>query len=126
MKMGPVDGNVEEVKNILENHGLKLEDYLERPRPPLKCMYLFIPIVLFAISIILIILCTGNNVTATKLLYVFGFGSATWMAVSVQIMYKNNIATLCVSVGALIIILLAAGLMTPRETIEIIKDIRSK
>ena len=30
MKLGPVDGSVEEVRDLLENNGLRLEDYLEK------------------------------------------------------------------------------------------------
>jgi hypothetical protein len=83
MKMGPIDGKVEEFRDLLENHGLNLEDYIEKPPAPLKTRYLTIPSILFAISLLLFTLLSQHlSPPVTNLFYIVSFGSATWLTVS--------------------------------------------
>ena len=51
MKVGPVDGSVQEVQDLFENHGLNIKDYLEKPSSPLKSRFLVIPVVVFLLSL---------------------------------------------------------------------------
>lgn len=51
MKVGPVDGSPQEVRDLFENNGLKFEDYLERLSSPFKTKFLIIPILIFFLSL---------------------------------------------------------------------------
>ncbi|MBU1208086.1 MAG: hypothetical protein KKH04_14345 [Proteobacteria bacterium] len=117
MKLGPLDGSFEEVRDLLENNGLKLEDYLERPIAPLKTRFLIIPIVLFVLSLgAMAALIPSLSIWLLKLLYIPIFGSITWTCASIQIRFKNGIATFCV----------ATGLLSPREAADILKELKGK
>jgi hypothetical protein len=128
MKMGPFDGTTSEVTNLLENNGLKLEDYLERPIPPPKTRFLIIPIVLFILSLgtAVVPLTSDAPIWLLRLLYIPIFGSVTWICASIQIRFKNGVATFCVAIGLVLTALLATGLLSPREAADILKDFRGK
>ena len=127
MKMGTFDGSVEEVRDLLENHGLRLEDYLEKPPAPLKTRFLIIPVIVFVSLLCLLVLLSPKlTPIALRFFYILSFGSGTWITVSTQLKYKNRLATFCVAIGAVLMILMAAGLLSPRETADFIKDLPRK
>jgi hypothetical protein len=127
MKVGPVDGSVQEVRDLFENNGLKLEDYIEKPPSPLKVIFLIIPTVVFFLSLFsLCLLSTGSPEWQSKFLYIVSFGSMTWICTWTQLRFKNGIATFCVAMGLIITFLLATGLMSPREAAEAVKSLKEK
>ncbi len=80
MRMGPLDGSVEEVRGLLENNGLKLEEYLEKATVPLKTRFLVIPGMFFAVSLCALCLASGGGpVWVSRLLYTMTFGCGTWV-----------------------------------------------
>jgi len=125
MKMGPFDGTREEVRDLIEDHGLNIEDFLEKPQPPLKNRFILIPTISFMVFVILLNrLANTSHVWLINLLYIFIFGSGTWVCVSTQIKFKNGIATFCVAIGALIIALFSAGILSPNEAAEFVKGLK--
>jgi len=125
MKLGPFDGTTEEVRDLIENNGLNIEDFLERPQPPLKNIFIAIPSLSFLVFVILLaFLSNTSHIWLTKVLYIFIFGSGTWVCVSTQIKYKNGIATFCVAIGALIIALFSAGILSPKEAAEFVRGLK--
>jgi hypothetical protein len=127
MKLGPVNGNAEEIRDLLENNGMKLEDYFEKPPVPMKTIFIIIPVIsLFLVLIVLVLFNTAFNAGGIKLLYIVAFAIATWLTVIVQIKFKNVGATICAATGTVVVILIAAGLISPREVPNIIKGISGK
>lgn len=127
MKVGPVDGSAKEVRDLLENHGLKLEDYLEKPPSPLKIRFLVIPTAVFLLFLfILALLPAGSPDWQLRLLYILSFGSGTWICASTQLRFKNGITTFCVAMGLALTILLAAGLISPKEAAEAVRSLKGK
>jgi hypothetical protein len=127
MKWGPFDGSSSEVRDLLEDNGLKLEDYLERPIAPLKVRFLIVPSVLFLLSLGAMAALTPNlPIRLLRLLYIPIFGGITWICASIQIRFKNGIATFCVAMGLILTALLATGLLSPREAADILKDLKGK
>ena len=125
MKLGPFDGSVEEVRNLFENNGLKLEDYLEKPPAPLKTRFLILPAVVLAIALSFLALLTSYcSLSILTLIYLLGFGGGTWLTVSTQLRFKNTLATFVVAIGSLLLILVASGIFSPKEAAEFIKDFR--
>ena len=57
------------------------------------------------------------------LIYLIGFGGGTWLTVSTQIRFKNILATFVVAIGAILMILVASGIFSPKEAAEFIKEI---
>jgi hypothetical protein len=125
MKLGPFDGTSSEVTDLLENNGLKLENYLARPDAPLKTRFLIIPIVLFLVSLGTTAALTPDApIWLLRLLYIPIFGSVTWICASIQIRFKNGLATFCAAMGLILTALLATGLLSPREAVDILKDLK--
>jgi energy-coupling factor transporter transmembrane protein EcfT len=125
MKIGPFDGTTEEVKDLIENNGLNIEDFLERPQPPLKNIFIAIPSIFFLVFIILLALLSNTSHTyPIKVIWIFIFSSGTWVCVSTQIRYKNGVATFCVAIGALIIALFSAGILSPKEATEFVRGLK--
>ena len=127
MRMGPFDGSVEDVKDLLENNGLTLEDYLEKPPASLKTCFLVVPIMLFTLSLFVLAIMPVNSTSwVLRVLYAISFGSGTWICTNIQIRFRNGIATFCVAMGVIITVLIAAGLLSPREAADIVRDLKSK
>jgi hypothetical protein len=127
MKSGPFDGSVEEVRNLFENNGLRIEDYLEKPPAPLKTKFLILPAVVLAISLLLLtLLASYCSLTILTLIYLLGFAGGTWLTVSTQLRFKNTLATFVVAIGSIVMILVASGIFSPKEAAEFIKGFREK
>jgi hypothetical protein len=125
MKIGPIDGKVEEVRDLLENHGLRLGDYLEKPLAPLKTMFLAIPAIILTIALLILAIFAGNcPQNVLTIIYLLGFGGGTWLTVSTQLKYKNTLATFVVAIGSVIMILVSSGIFTPKEAAEFIRKIK--
>lgn len=125
MKLGSVDGSVEEFRDLLENHGSNLEDYLGKPPAPLKTRFLIAPAVILGIALIFLVLFQNNfSETVLTLINLIGFGSGTWLTVSAQIRFKNTLATFAVAIGAILMILVASGIFSPKEAAEFVQEIQ--
>ena len=127
MKAGPFDGSPKEVRDLLENHGLRLEDLLEQPAPPLRAAHLTIPAILLCVALLLLALMSRScSPAALTLIYLLCLGCGTWLAVSIQLKFRNGMATFVVAIGVILMILVASGVFSPKEAAEFIKDIRGK
>jgi hypothetical protein len=63
---------------------------------------------------------------AHSLLFLAGACGACWLAASVQIRFRNALATSVVGLGLLIVLLVAAGFLEPKETLEAVKVLKDK
>lgn len=127
MKVGPFDGSAQEVRDLLENHGLKLENYLEKPQVPLRSIFLVLPVSLLCIILVLLVLFSRLcSPTVLTLIHISGFGCGTWLTVSTQLKFKNGMATFVVAIGIIVIILVASSVLSPKEAADFIKDVRGK
>ena len=123
--MGTNSSNIKIIKDNVEIHGLNIDHIFQKPPPPITLKFVLIPAVLLCVTLLFVVLKIWSSSDAVvKLIYMVGFGSITWLAVSVQLRYKSIPATTIVVVGCIIVLLIAAGLITPRETIDIIKEMR--
>jgi hypothetical protein len=125
MKLGPVDGSAEEVRDLLENNGLRLEDYLEKPAASLKTRYLIIPGAIFMIGLLAVVTFgSAPSKAVVTLLYLLAFGGGMWLTVSVQLRFRNGPATFAAAVGGLLMLLIAAGIFSLQDTAEFVKGLR--
>ena len=124
MRVGKVEGTPQEIRDIFENRGLQLEDYLEKPRSPLRTRWLVVPGAVLAIALILLALLGPLTRTALILLFLLGAGGLVWLAVSAQLRFNNSVATFVIAVGGLVMLLVAAGLLEPREATDVLKGLR--
>jgi hypothetical protein len=123
MKLGPFEGTAEELRDVVQNHGLDIEALFERPGSSLAKLWLILPSVAFALVCLLIWILEAR-LSVTIGLAIVGVLFATWASASVQLKFKNGLATSCVAVGGLLVLLLSCRVMPLRETIDIAKQFR--
>ena len=125
MKLGPVDGTIEEVRDLLENNGLRIGDFLEKPTTPLQTIYLIIPAAMSITGLLAVVALRG--VASSKvltLLYLLAFGGGAWLTVGVQLRYRNGLATFAAATGAFLMLMIAAGLFSLQDTADFLKALR--
>ena len=123
MKLGPFNGTTEEVKDLFENSGLNLEDYFE-PQSRIEIKFLIIPAVVLGAALFLLAFCANQcSPTTLTLIYLLGFSGGTWLTTSTQLRFKNTLATFAVAIGALLMVLVASGIFSPREAAEFVKEL---
>jgi hypothetical protein len=125
MKIGNIEGTPQEIQDLIVNHGLQLTDYLEVPEEPIARVWVLAPAILAAVALILIQLLSAYP-KAVLPLFLLGTASLVWLAISLQIKFKNGWATAVAAVGGLIVLLVAAGYLAPKETIDAIKELKKE
>jgi len=88
MRIGYIEGTPQEIKDLCENHGLNLGDYLEKPESPLATVWLIIPACAFVVSIIFEVF--FRNFKLLSLLA--GGGSLTWLARFIHLGFDFGLA----------------------------------
>jgi hypothetical protein len=113
------DGTPEEIKDICKNFGLKLEDYLEKPKHPLAIVWLIIPAVIFAAGL------SSVSFIPNTLLFFLGDGIVlVWLLCAIQIKFENPFATSVVAIGGGVLVLVAGGFIQPQEVPNLIKNLK--
>lgn len=121
MKLGPIDGSTEEVRDFAENIDFRLDDYIEKP---LKIKFLIIPAVILGVAIFLLALLTSHSSsTIWTLIVLMALGAGIWLSVSTQLKFKSPYAATIVAIGSLLLILIASGIFSLREAAEFTKGI---
>lgn len=124
MKMGPMDGTPEEIRGFLEINGKSLDDYLGKPEAPLENKWIFLPIVLFLIWLLLTVVIFPLTGRISLLIFLGGSAFIVWLTFAVHIRYKNGGATFIVSIGSLVLLLLAGGFLDPVGVLEVIRKLK--
>ena len=121
MRIGSVEGSPEEIKDTLENHGLRIEDYLQVPSPRLELKWVIVPVILF-ILVLIVMAVGGWSSTKLFLLEILaGFGAGVWLVTSVQIRFGVTWASSMLGIGILLMLLMAANLISPLDTAELLR-----
>jgi hypothetical protein len=126
MKFGGAEGTPEEIKNFFANTGANVTDFLQKPEEPLAKHWLIIPALVFALNLALILILSPLAKPLLLSLFVLGAASSVWLAVCLQLKFKNGWATAVASIGCLLVLLVAAGFMAPTDTIDALKKFKGK
>jgi len=126
MKIGKMEGTTEEIRDFFENNGLKIEDYLEKPEKPLSHFLFIVPSCLYVISIILLsVISTRRDVWCT-VIFLIGCCCSLWLAISVQIRFKNAWATFFIILGSISFMLVALGVISPADLLDQAQEFKPK
>lgn len=126
MKVGKMEGSPQEIKDLCENNGLNIEDYLDKREQPLGKFWFIAPAFLFVLSIVVLTLTASLQKGWQTLVFLLGCCCALWLAVSVQLHFKNTWATTFIAIGGLLLMLVALGVVTPQELLQHAKDFKSE
>lgn len=126
MKIGKAEGTPEEITNLFQNNGLKLADYLEKTEAQLHWKWFLIPCILIAIALLLLVLGAKLPPKINILFFLVGASGVCCLSASLQIRFKNFTATIITAIILFLILLIAAGLLAPKETIDALKTLKNK
>ena len=115
MKLGPFKGSMKEFKNLTENHGFDKKDFFVNPR--LETKFLIIPSLILCVALISLYL------LANTILALVCIGAGTWLAASTHLRFKNVWAVTVVSIGLIIMILVASGILSLKDGADFFKEI---
>jgi hypothetical protein len=124
MKIGNMEGTPEEIKNFIVINDCNLQDILNLPEPPLNLLWFVPPVILTIISLSCLTLFRPNSETLKPFLFLIGCGAGIWLSVNVQLRFKNSLATVLVALGTVLIMLVAAGYITPIEIFRSLKELK--
>lgn len=124
MKIGPVEGTVEEVNNLFQNNGLNLSEYLEKPEVPLDKIWLILPPALLVISFGVLTLFDTLSSNVKIFIFLLGFSASVWTGVCIHIRFKSGWGAGAVILAGLLIMLVALGVIAPGELLEHYKSVQ--
>lgn len=124
MKFGPAEGTPEEIRDFVENTGLKFSDYFVLPEPPLNPIWLVLPAVLYMIAILLLGLKVGPPESAPWVIFLSGCGVTVWLVTAVQVRFRHAWASAIVAIGCVALLLVAFGLLTPLDAVKELKSLK--
>ena len=119
MKIGEeIEGTPQEIRDLFQNNGFSIEKYLKKFEKPLN-RYLFIcPSCLYLVSIILLTTVSNLSNGLRTLIFLFGCCCSLWLAVNVQIRFKNPWATAFIVLCGISFMLVALGVISPVELLD--------
>jgi hypothetical protein len=126
VKVGSIEGTPTEIRDAFQQHGIQLSDYIEKPETPLQRRWIVIPAVVGALDLLLLVLIPNASKSVQLLFIVVGIGAVVWITVSVQLRFKSTVATWAVAIGGLVLILVAAGIMAPADTMDAVRKMQAK
>ena len=126
MKFGKqMEGSPEEIRDFFQNNGLNITDYIERPESPLKPIWFIVPVCLILLSLSCLTLLAPLRPSMQTFVFLLGCGAGIWLAVNVQLRFKNTWAAVFVAVGTILIMLVAIGTVTPVEMIQQLRKLKN-
>ncbi len=124
MKIGRMEGTPEEIRDVLEIHGERFEDLLERPEASLSKVWIIFPALSVAVVLILLVLLAPIGKRPLLLLFLLGTGSVLCLTVAIQLRFKNGWATATVAIGGLLMLLVAGGFIEPKDAPQVLKELK--
>lgn len=124
MKIGNAVGTPQEITDFFENNGMDPNNFFTQSEPPLNKIWFIVPSVI--ILIVFVVLTLYDELTAgqTKLGFLIGCGASLWLTINIQLRFKSPWATGVLAIGLLLLMLVAIGVLTPRDLLEQAKSLR--
>ena len=126
MKIGNMEGSPKEIRDLLDDHDMRLADFLAKPEEPLAPGWIIVPAVLIVIALVCLALIPDIPKAARMLLFLLGNCTAIWLGISILVRFKNGWAGAMAVVGVLIVMLIAAGFISPVDSLDAIKKMQAK
>lgn len=124
MKLANLEGTTEEIRNFFQDNGLKAENFFEVVESPIRTRWLVTPGILIFIALAVLTLFQGATPQQRTFLFVAVCFLGSWLAVVLQLRFKNTWATGLVAVSCLLLALVALGVVTPIQMLEEVKELK--
>jgi hypothetical protein len=126
MKIGEMEGTPEEIRDFCQNNGLNIAEYLEKPEKPLNRLLFITPSCLYVIFVVLLSTISNASDGWRNFIFLFGCCCSLWLAVNVQIRFKNIVATSFILIGGISFMLVALGVISPMQLLNEAKELKPK
>jgi hypothetical protein len=126
VKLGPLEGTPDEVRDFFKNNGLNVTDFFEIPDAPIRKRWFVVTSVGFIITVAILVLSPSLSPAQQKFCFVVACSFAIWLAVVVQLRFKSVWATGIVVVGTLLLALVSLGVVTPTQMLDEIKTFKKE
>ena len=113
-----------EIRDFFQNSGLKIEDYLNRPEKPLSTVLFIMPAIAFTATAVALVLVSTSYTSLRAIFFIVGTIISIWLAINVQIRYKNILSAITIVILAVLLLLVAAGLVAPLDLLDKLRDLR--
>lgn len=124
MKLGPFDGTTKEYRDLTENQGFRIEDFIEKPPIPLKSKFIFLSSLCLMVTIICLHIIQNGIYYYKNIVIILAMAFGTWLTVNVQLKFDKIGATLVTAIGITLMILFAAKYFTLQEVADFIKNMK--
>ncbi|MES2491112.1 MAG: hypothetical protein V4607_15100 [Pseudomonadota bacterium] len=121
MKLGPLEGTTEEIKDMIVASGGTLEQYLQKPKSELKNIFFFIPAGANLIALLSLWFTHSYHQEYVAFVLVIELAAIGWMATVVAIAFDRVLPAVVIAVSLLLAALVAAGLLDPMRIPQILK-----
>jgi|GEM_PF-3038707 len=120
-----IHGSPQEIKDFFDNDMSKLDEYVTKPSSPVLIRWIIIPIMIIIASVVLLVFCNSNRFNLFY--FLTGLGGDLWLTVNVNRKYDKNTITITFIVlfVVLIMLLLASGIILPKDSIDYIFKLKS-
>ena len=119
MKVGPFDGTTEELRDVVENHGFNVADYL---KPPLAIRFIAIPAVIFLLAAGLLGWFQESwPANVQLLLCVVAIAAGTWTCVSARMRFNSSWAISIIAIGGIIILLMSTRVFSLKDVADYLR-----
>lgn len=125
MKIGSIDGTPEEIKNLCENNGLDLTQYIEKPGQHMHKGWLLAPAITFVGCLIASVVVKNNFPNYSMLAFCITLATVCWLAIAVQVKFSNAWATAIACLGLFLIALLSFGYIMPNDVIAEVSKLKN-
>ena len=124
MRLGKVVGSPKEIRNLIKDSGLNIQDFLEKPERQIGTIWFVLPPAIVLIAATISVLIPSIGPSGRVLTFVMGSGASIWLAVNVHIRFKSAWAASTIVIGSVALLLVAAGLIAPLDMLKQLREIK--
>jgi len=125
MKIGSAEGTPEEIRDFFQAYDLKVDDYLEKPQPPLAKHWFIIPATITVLILATFFLWPPSTEKSMLFRVVMTFITGGWLTIALQVAFKNAVATVAAAIAIILVTLVTAGLIEPKDAMDaVVKELK--
>lgn len=125
MKIGSGDqqleGTVQDISNLLENHGMDLQQFFRPAEEPVHVGWVLGAALLLLVAACALVVLEPPH---QKIAFVVGLFALGVLVVLIQLRFKNGIATTVAAFGGILLLLAAHGVLSPSQVLDEAKAIK--
>ena len=125
MRVGNMDGTPEDICNLLENNGLKLDDYIQRPQKTwhdMSIYWIVVPVLLYIAVLFTAYLCKPY----AMIFFLAGAVVVVMITIILHLKFTNGWISIFTAIAGVLILLVSVGMVSPTEVPKIIKELIPK